>query len=224
MSYSWPEFISQMKIWMFNVSVPDNYMPVCHSSMKDLGTTSQKDIFYFTTLKGDYHLTASWCCVNNSKSPTFMSPHMLRANACNGGLVSQLDESSNLTGKNSYCVLTTGHHRCILTKYRTGLGKLYTLPFHPLRLHLLPEALMSRTTCFQETPPRPTLTTPKVILCLEEGYIFVGRSWKKDPVWGLPCLHPNHTRGNWAIAQLIPNPEHISFWNTTIIQQTEFSQ
>jgi hypothetical protein len=25
-------------------------------------------------------------------------------------------------------------------------------------------------------------------------------------------------------AQLIPNPEHISFWNNTIIQQTEFSQ
>jgi hypothetical protein len=40
----------------------------------------------------------------------------------------------------------------------------------------------------------------------------------------MPCLHPNHTRGNWAIAQLIPNPEHISFWNNTIIQQTEFSQ
>jgi hypothetical protein len=62
------------------------------------------------------------------------------------------------------------------------------------------------------------------ILCLEEGYLFVGRSWEKDQVWGLPCLHPNHTRGNWAIAHLIPNPEHISFWNNTIIQQTEFSQ
>jgi hypothetical protein len=47
---------------------------------------------------------------------------------------------------------------------------------------------------------------------------------EKGPGMGLPCLHPNHTRGNWAIAQLILNPEHISFWNNTIIQQTEFSQ
>jgi hypothetical protein len=23
------------------------------------------------------------------------------------------------------------------------------------------------------------------ILCLEEGYLFVGRSWKKNQVWGL---------------------------------------
>jgi hypothetical protein len=92
---------------MFNVSVPDNYIPVCHLSIKDLRPTAQKDIFDFTTLKGDYHLTASWWNVNNSKSPTFMSPNMLRANACNGSLVSKLIESSNLTGKNSYRILTT---------------------------------------------------------------------------------------------------------------------
>jgi hypothetical protein len=55
MSYSWLGFISQMKIWMFNVSVLDNYMPVCHLSIKDLRHTSQKDIFDFTNLKGDYH-------------------------------------------------------------------------------------------------------------------------------------------------------------------------
>jgi hypothetical protein len=101
---------------LVNVSVPDNYIPVCHLSIKDLGPTSQKDVFYFTTLKGDYHLTTSWCCMNNSKGPTFMGPNMLRANACNGSLVSKLNESSNLTGKNSYCILTTGHHKCILTK------------------------------------------------------------------------------------------------------------
>jgi hypothetical protein len=59
MSYSWLWFISQMKIWMFNISVPDNYILVCHLSIKDLGHTSQKDIFDFTTLKGDYHLTVS---------------------------------------------------------------------------------------------------------------------------------------------------------------------
>jgi hypothetical protein len=46
MSYSWLGFISQTKLWMFNVSVP-----VCHLSIRDLGTTSQKDIFDFTTLK-----------------------------------------------------------------------------------------------------------------------------------------------------------------------------
>jgi hypothetical protein len=98
MSYSWLGFISQRKIWMFNISVPHNYIPVCHSSIKDPGPTSQKDIFDFTTLKSDYHLTASWCCMNNSKSPTFMSPNMLRTNACNESLVSKLNESSNLTG------------------------------------------------------------------------------------------------------------------------------
>jgi hypothetical protein len=131
MSYSWLGFISQTKIWMFNISVPDNYMPVCHLSIKDPGATSQKDIFDFTTLKGDYHLTASWCCMNNSKSPTFMSPDMLRANACNGSLVSKLNKSSNLTGKNSYCIFMIGHHRCILMKYTMGLGKLYNSTFPP---------------------------------------------------------------------------------------------
>jgi hypothetical protein len=50
---AWVHF--SMKIWMFNVSVLDIYMPVCHSSIKDLRLTSQKDIFDFTTLKGDYH-------------------------------------------------------------------------------------------------------------------------------------------------------------------------
>jgi hypothetical protein len=116
---------------MFNVSVPDNYMPVCYSSIKDLGPTSQKDIFDFTTLKGDCYLTVSWCCMNNSKSPTFMSPDMLRTNAYNGSLVSKLNKSSNLTGKNSYCILMTCHHRCILMKYTTGLGKLYNSTFPP---------------------------------------------------------------------------------------------
>jgi hypothetical protein len=98
-------------------------IPVCHLSMKDLGLTSQKDIFDFITLKGDYHLTTSWCCTNNSKSPTFMGSHVLRASACNGSLVSELTKSSNFTGTYSYCILTTGHHKCILTKYMTRLEK-----------------------------------------------------------------------------------------------------
>jgi hypothetical protein len=109
MSYSWLGFISQTKIWMLNVSVPD-----CHIPMKDLGPTYQKDIFGFTTLKGDYHLTTSWCCIGDSKSPTFMSPNVLRASACNGSIVSELTKSSNHTAKNllhTYCLLTTGHHK-----------------------------------------------------------------------------------------------------------------
>jgi hypothetical protein len=28
------------------------------------------------------------------------------------------------------------------------------------------------------------------VLCLEEGYLSVGRSQKKYQAWGLPCLHP----------------------------------
>jgi hypothetical protein len=87
------------KIWMFNVFVPDSYITVCHLTMKDLGFTSPKVIFDFTILKGDYHLTASWCCISNSKSPTFMGPNVLRANDCNGSLVSEPTKSSNLTGK-----------------------------------------------------------------------------------------------------------------------------
>jgi hypothetical protein len=43
-----------------------------------------------------------------------------------------------------------------------------TLPFHPLCLYLLPEALMSLTTCFQETPLRPSLTTLKVFYALRK--------------------------------------------------------
>jgi hypothetical protein len=85
--------------------------------MKDLGPASQKDVFDFTTLKGDYHLAANWCCMNNLKSPTFMSPNVLRANACNGSLVSELTKSSNLTAKSSYFILTTGQHKCILKIY-----------------------------------------------------------------------------------------------------------
>jgi hypothetical protein len=197
MSYSWLGFISQTKIWMFNISVPDNYMPVCHLSIKDPGATSQKDIFDFTTLKGDYHLTASWCCMNNSKSPTFMSPDMLRANACNGSLVSKLKESSNLTGKNSYCILMTGHHRCILMKYTAGLGKLYNSTFLPSASPSFTSSLNVSDYLFPGDTSQAQANNTQGILCLEEGYLFVGRSW------GLPCLHPNHTRRNWTIAQLI---------------------
>jgi hypothetical protein len=209
---------------MFNVSLPDNYIPVYHLSIKDLRPISQKDIFDFTTLKGDYHLTASCCCMNNSKSPTFMSPNMLRANACNGSLVSKLNESSNLTGKNSYCIIMTGHHKCILTKYTTGLGELHNSTFSPPVSPSFTSNLNVSDYLFPGDTSQAQVNNTQGILCLEEGYLFVGRSWEKDHVWGVPYLHPNHTRGNWTIAQIIPNPKHISFWNNTLIQQTEFSQ
>jgi hypothetical protein len=96
-----------------------------------------------------------------------MSPDMLRANACNGSLVSKLNKSSNLTGKNSYCILISSQNRCILMKYMMGLGKPYNSTFPP-RVSFLPAALMSLTTCFQETPPRPRLKTPKVFYALKK--------------------------------------------------------
>jgi hypothetical protein len=153
-----------------------------------------------------------------------MSPNMLRANACNRSLVSKLNESSNLTGKNSYCTLMTGHHGCILTEYMTGLGEPYNSTFPPPVSPSFTSSLNVSDYLFPGDTSQAQANNTQGILYLEEGCLFVGRSWKKDQVWGLPCLHPNHTRGNWAIAQLIPNPEHISFWNNTIIQQTEFSQ
>jgi hypothetical protein len=153
-----------------------------------------------------------------------MSPDAFRDNACKASLVSELNKSSNLTGKNSYCILTTGHHKCILTKYMTGLRKLYNSSFPPCVPPSFTSSLNVSDYLFPGDTSQAHANNTQGILCLEEGYLFVGRSWKKNQVWGLPCLHPNHTQGNWAIAQFIPNPEHISFWNNTIIQQTEFSQ
>jgi hypothetical protein len=149
---------------------------------------------------------------------------MLRANACNGSLVSKLNESSNLTGKNSYCILMTGHHKCILMKYMTGLEELYNSTFPSPVLPSFTSSLNVSDYLFPGDTFQAQANNTQGILCLEEGYLFVGRSWKKGQEWGLPCLYPNHTRGNWAIAQLTPSPKHISFWNNTIIHQTEFSQ
>jgi hypothetical protein len=60
---------------------------------------------------------------------------------------------------------------------------------------------MSPTTCFQEIPLRPRLTTPRYF-SLEEGYLFVGRSCGA-PGMEAAMSYPNHTQENWAIAQLI---------------------
>jgi hypothetical protein len=131
-SYSWLGLICQIKIWMFNISVPDSYMSVCHSLIKDLGPASQgKDMYNFTTLKGDYCLTASWWYMNNSKSPTFTGPNILMGSVCNGSLIFNLTKSLNLTSKNSYSILATGHHQCILTKNKKALKNCITPPCHP---------------------------------------------------------------------------------------------
>jgi hypothetical protein len=182
-----------------------------YHTIKNLGPKSPKYIFDFTTLKGDYHLTASWCCTNNSKSCTFMSLSVLRANACNGRLVSQLTKSSNLNGKNSYCILTTGRDKFILIKYITGLRKLYNSTFPPPVPPSFISSLNVSDYLFPGDSSQAQANNTQGILCLEEGYLFVGRSWKKDQVFWMPCLYQNHTRGNWAIAQLISDPEHISF-------------
>jgi hypothetical protein len=106
----------------------------------------------------------------------------------------------------------------------TRLGKLHNSTFPPPVPPSFTSTLNVSDYLFPGDTSKAQVNNTQGILFLEEGYLFVGTSWKKDQVWGLPCLHPNHTRGNWAIAQLIPNPEHISLWNNTIIQQTEFSQ
>jgi hypothetical protein len=172
-------------------SVPDSYIPVCHLSIKDISN--------FNSLKGDYHLTTTWCCMSNSKGPTFMSLNVLRASACNGSLVSELTKSSNLTGKNSYCIFTTGHHKCILTKLTTRLRKLYNSTFPPSMLPSFTSSLNVHNYLLVGNTSQTQANNTQGILCLEEGYLFVRRSWKKDKVWGLPCLYPNHTGGNWAV-------------------------
>jgi hypothetical protein len=106
----------------------------------------------------------------------------------------------------------------------TGLEKLCNSSFPPSMPPSFTSSLNVSNYLFPGDTSQVQANNTQGILCLEEGYLFVGRSWKKDQIWGLPCPHPNHTRGNWAIAQLILNPEHIYFWNNTIIQQTEFSQ
>jgi hypothetical protein len=69
--------------------------------------------------------------MNNSKGSTFMGPDVLRVSAYNGSLVSYLTKFSNLTGKSSYYILATGHHKCILTKNTRGLKKLYNSTLLP---------------------------------------------------------------------------------------------
>jgi hypothetical protein len=164
---------------MFNVSVQDSYTPVGHSSIKGLGPTLQrKDIFDFTTLKGNYHLAASWCCMNNSTHPTFKGPDVLRTSACNGSLISNVTKSSTSLVKTqkaaltSYCILPTVHHQCILTttkNTRVLKKNCAALPCYPDCPRFLPEALMSLTTCFQVPTPKGFYALKKDI-SLWEGH------------------------------------------------------
>jgi hypothetical protein len=141
--------------------------------------------------------------MNNSKVPTFMNPNVFRANIYNGSLISKLTKSSNLTGNNSYCILTTGHHKCILTKYTTGLKKktkLYNSTFPPPVPLSFTRSLNVPDYLFPGDTSQAQSNNTQGILCLEEGYCFVGKSWKMNQVEGLPCLHPNNTRENLAVA------------------------
>jgi hypothetical protein len=132
---------------------------------------------------------------------------MLRANACKGSLTSKPTKSSNLTGKNSFCVLITGHHKYILTKYMTGLGKLYNSTFPPLVPPSFTSSLNVSDYLFPGDPSQAQANT-QGILCLEEGYLFVGRYGKRT--WYRDCHAYTQTILK-EIAQLIPSPEHISF-------------
>jgi hypothetical protein len=130
---------------------------------------------------------------------------VLGASACNGSLVYNLTKSSNLTSKNSYCILATGHHKCILSKNTKVLKKkLYNSTLPPPVPPSFTNSLNVSIYLFPGDTSQAQANNTQGILCLEEGYLFVGKSQKKDLVWGLPCLHPNHTPGYWAIAQLIP--------------------
>jgi hypothetical protein len=102
---------------------------------------------------------------------------VLRARACNGNLVSKLAKSSNLTGKNSYYILATGHHKCILTTYTKGLKiKLFNSTLPPSVPPSFTSSLNVPDYLFPGHTSQAQANNTQGILCLEEGYLFVGRS------------------------------------------------
>jgi hypothetical protein len=72
----------------------------------------------------------------------------------------------------------------------------------------------------------PSNFTTVKLLCLPPGYLFIGVTLNgtRSEAFGLQCLHPYKTRGNWAIGQLVPNDKQVTFWNNSILQTMEFSQ
>jgi hypothetical protein len=98
-----------------------------------------------------------------------MSPDTLRANTCNGSLVSKLNESLNLTGKNSYCILMTGHHKYILTKYMMGLGELCNSTFPPPVPPSFTSSLNVSDYLFPGETSQAQANNTQGILCLVEG-------------------------------------------------------
>jgi hypothetical protein len=169
MSYSWLGFISQTKIWMFNVSVSDSYTPVCHSSIEGL---HPKERTYLTLLllKGTIIWQPSGAVWITLRAPLLWVP------MCLGILVSNLTKSSNLIGKNSYCILTTGHHKFVLTKYTRRLKKLYNSTLPPLGPTSFTSSLNIPNYLFLGDTSQAQPKNTHGILCLEEGYIFVRRS------------------------------------------------
>jgi hypothetical protein len=81
----------------------------------------------------------------------------------------------------------------VSTKYTTGLRKLYNSNFPLPEPPSFTSSLNVPNYLFPGDISQAQANNTQSILCLEEGYLFLGRSWKKDQVWGLPGLHPNHT-------------------------------
>jgi hypothetical protein len=101
----------------------------------------------------------------------------------------------------------------------TGLGEPYNSTFPPPVSPSFTSSLTVSGYLFPGDTSQAQANNTQVILCLEEGYLFVGRSWKKNQVWG-------HVYTQIILEEIgqFPNPEHISFWNNIIVHQTEFFQ
>jgi hypothetical protein len=114
--------------------------------------------------------------MNISKSPTFMGPNVLRASACNESFISKLTKSSNFTGKNSYCILTTGHHKCILRYTAELKTKLFNSTFPSSVPPSFTSSLNVPNYLLPGDTSQAQANNAHSILCLKEGYLFVGRS------------------------------------------------
>jgi hypothetical protein len=132
-----------------------------------------------------------------------MVPNVLTASACNGSLGSKPTKSSKLTGEDSCFKIATGHHKFILKKYTKGSKKLYNAIFPPPVLPSFTSSLNVPDNLFLGDTSQAQVNNTQGILCLQERYLLVGRSWKKNWVRGLLCPHPYQTQGTWAIVQLI---------------------
>jgi hypothetical protein len=67
----------------------------------------------------------------------------------------------------------------------TGLKTLYNSTFPPPVPPSFTSSLNVSDYLFPGYTSQAQANNTQGILCLEEGSLFVGRSWKKDQVWGL---------------------------------------